>query len=98
MSRAYLSAVDHDAKLDSPVRVGTSSKSFGSAKLVAESVLWGTSKERHLAAWLADEGVRRMERYLVLRGMCPRERYLLLWCVEGETLVWDENRIREALS
>ena len=29
VSRAYLSAVDHEAKLDSLVRVGTSSESFG---------------------------------------------------------------------
>ena len=49
VSRAYLSAVDHDAKLDSPVRVGTSSERFGSAKLIAEDIL----KNR----------VRRMERY-----------------------------------
>ncbi|KAJ9488417.1 hypothetical protein VN97_g4890 [Penicillium thymicola] len=35
---AHLSAVDHYAKLDSPVRVGTSSKSFGSARLVAENI------------------------------------------------------------
>ncbi|KAJ5535374.1 hypothetical protein N7527_001628 [Penicillium freii] len=35
-SIAYLSAVDHEAKVDSSVRVGTSSESFGSVKLVAE--------------------------------------------------------------
>ena len=29
--------MDYEAKLDSPVRVGMSSKSFGSAKLVAEN-------------------------------------------------------------
>lgn len=48
MSRAHLSAVDHDAKLDSPVRVGTSSESFGSAKLVAKNILRVRRMERHL--------------------------------------------------
>ena len=38
VSRAYLSAVDQEAKLDSPIRVETSSESFGSATLVAKNI------------------------------------------------------------
>lgn len=39
MSGAHLSIVDHDARLVSPVRIGTSSKSLRSAKLLLEDML-----------------------------------------------------------
>lgn len=68
VSRAYLSAVDHEAKLDSPIRIGTSSESFGSAKLDVENILnvdIVRRIERYLL-WCMQElvVVRRMERHL----------------------------------
>ena len=52
--RWLLSAVDHEAKLDSPVRVGVSSESFSSAKLVAESILTVRGASNREARLLCD--------------------------------------------
>lgn len=53
VSRAYLRAVDHEAKLDSPVRVGTSSKSFWLREAGYRKHFEGASNGEVLTAWLA---------------------------------------------
>lgn len=54
-----MSAEDHGAKLDWSVRVGTSSKSFGSAKLIAEDILTNRVRriERHVLLYVVGEAI-----------------------------------------